>query len=222
MSDPASAPAGGTGAAPLSGPVSDGARLAFNAAEPPTGILLAAGYGRRFDATGRHNKLLARLPDGQTVAGRSARTLAATLPGSLAVIRPGHPALAAELRAAGCRVLEAPAAEAGMGAALAAAVAATADARGWVVALADMPWLPADLVRAVALTITTPDAIAAPWRDGQRGHPVGFGAAWRGALLGLDGDEGARALLKTQPVVRILTEDPGAFRDVDVAGDLAG
>ena len=83
-----------------------------------------------------------------------------------------------------------------------------------------MPWLPMELVRAVALTITTPDTIAAPWRDGQRGHPVGFGAAWREALLKLDGDEGARALLKTQPVTRILTEDEGAFRDVDLPGDL--
>jgi molybdenum cofactor cytidylyltransferase len=41
--------------------------------------------------------------------------------------------------------------------------------------------------------------------------PVGFGAAWREELLKLDGDEGARALLK--PVTRILTEDDGAFRD---------
>ncbi|WP_454719970.1 MULTISPECIES: nucleotidyltransferase family protein [Cupriavidus] len=192
------------------------------AAALPTGILLAAGYGRRFDASGRQNKLLARLPDGHTVAARSARTLAAALPGALAVIRPGHPALAAELRAAGCGVLETPAAEAGMGAALAAAIAATPASRGWVVALADMPWLSVELIRAVARAIATPEAIAAPWRDGRRGHPVGFGAAWRETLLALDGDEGARALLKTRPVIRVPTGDEGAFRDVDVAGDLAG
>jgi dipeptidyl aminopeptidase/acylaminoacyl peptidase len=41
-----------------------------------------------------------------------------------------------------------------------------------------------ELVRAVALTITTPETIAAPWRDGKRGHPVGFGAAWRDELIG--------------------------------------
>ncbi|CAG2146198.1 nucleotidyltransferase family protein [Cupriavidus numazuensis] len=186
----------------------------------PTGILLAAGFGRRFDANGQRNKLLEKLPDGRTIAWRSARTLAAALPESIAVIRPGNPALAEELRRGGCRVIEAAEAEAGMGAALRAAVAATPDAHGWVVALADMPWLPLELVRAVALTITAPDTIAAPWRDGQRGHPVGFGAAWREELLKLDGDEGARALLKTQPVTRILTEDEGAFRDVDLPGDI--
>jgi molybdenum cofactor cytidylyltransferase len=186
----------------------------------PTGILLAAGFGRRFDAAGKRNKLLEAMPGGRTIAWRSARTLAVALPASVAVIRPGNPALAEELRRAGCRVIESAEAEAGMGAALRAAVAATPEARGWVVALADMPWLPLELVRAVALTITTPETIAAPWRNGQRGHPVGFGAAWRDELLKLDGDEGARDLLKTQPVTRILTEDDGAFRDVDTPGDL--
>jgi len=186
----------------------------------PTGILLAAGFGRRFDPAGLRNKLLETLPDGRTVAWRSARTLAAGLPNSIAVVRPGMPELAEELRRGGCRVIEAPEAEAGMGAALRAGVAACADARGWVVALADMPWLSMELVRAVALTITSRDTIAAPWRDGQRGHPVGFGAAWKDELLKLDGDEGARALLKSQPVTRILTEDDGAFRDIDLPGDL--
>ncbi len=196
-------------------------RPSLTHADLPTGILLAAGYGRRFDPSGAQNKLLARMPGGHTVAWRSARTLAAALPDSLAVIRPGNPELASELRRGGCKVLEAELAEAGMGLALRAAVAATREARGWVVALADMPWLPMELVRAVALTITTPDTICAPWRDGQRGHPVGFGSAWRDALLQLDGDEGARALLKTQPVTRILTDDDGAFRDIDTPADLA-
>ncbi|CAG2154500.1 Nicotine blue oxidoreductase [Cupriavidus campinensis] len=197
------------------------ARAPLTPTDLPVGILLAAGFGKRFDATGTRNKLLEVLPDGRTVAWRSARTLAAALPNSIAVVRPGNAALAEELRRGGCRVVEAPDAEAGMGVALRAGVAATAEARGWVVALADMPWLPMELVRAVALTITTPETIAAPWRDGKRGHPVGFGAAWRDALLKLDGDEGARALLTDQPVTRILTEDDGPFRDIDTPGDLA-
>ncbi|MDW3688333.1 NTP transferase domain-containing protein, partial [Cupriavidus sp. CV2] len=90
----------------MTSPLTGSINGAINAAEPPTGILLAAGYGRRFDPAGQRNKLLATLPDGRTVAGRSARTLVSVLPGTLAVIRPGNPALAAELRAAGCKVLE--------------------------------------------------------------------------------------------------------------------
>lgn len=186
----------------------------------PQGILLAAGYGRRFDPDGRQDKLLAPLADGRPVLWHSARALAEALPGSLAVIRPGQPARARWLREAGCRVLEAPAAEAGMGHALAAAVAASAEADGWVVALADMPWLPAAAIRAVASRITTPGTVTAPRHAGQRGHPVGFGRAWGAQLMALEGDQGARALLAGTTMTVFDWGDGGVLRDVDTRGDL--
>lgn len=186
----------------------------------PQGILLAAGYGRRFDPDGRQDKLLAPLADGRPVLWHSARALAEALPGCLAVIRPGQPARARWLREAGCRVLEAPAAEAGMGHALAAAVAASAEADGWVVALADMPWLPAAAIRAVASRITTPSIVSAPRHAGQRGHPVGFGRAWGAQLMALEGDQGARALLAGTTMTVFDWGDGGVLRDVDTRGDL--
>ena len=39
------------------------------------GILLAAGYGRRFDPEGRQDKLLASMADGRPVLWHSARAL---------------------------------------------------------------------------------------------------------------------------------------------------
>ena len=184
------------------------------------GILLAAGYGRRFDPDGQQDKLLAPLADARPVLWHSARALADALPGSLAVIRPGQPERARWLHEAGCRVLEAPAAEAGMGHALAAAVAASAEADGWVVALADMPWLPAAAICAVAAHLTTPSTIAAPRHHGQRGHPVGFGKAWREQLMALAGDHGARAILATTTVNLFDWDDAGVLRDVDTRNDL--
>lgn len=180
------------------------------------GILLAAGYGRRFDPSGRSSKLLAALSDGRSVAWHAAHALCTALPGSIAVIRPGHAALAAVLRDAGCRVLESPDAEAGMGSALAHAVRDSAGADGWLVALADMPWLPIDAIHAVAAAIDRPERIAAAACDGQRGHPVGFGAAHGPALAALRGDSGARELLHTHPVQLIEAGDDGVLRDVDL------
>lgn len=180
------------------------------------GILLAAGYGRRFDPSGRSSKLLAALPDGRSVAWHAARALCAALPESLAVVRPGQDALTTALRDAGCRILESRDAEAGMGSALAHAVRASADADGWLVALADMPWLPLDAIRAVAAAIDRPERIAAAACDGQRGHPVGFGAAHGPALAALRGDSGARELLHTHPVQLIEAGDDGVLRDVDL------
>ncbi len=49
----------------------------------PTGVLLAAGFGRRFDADGQRNKLLEKLPDGRTIAWRSARTFPPRCPNRL-------------------------------------------------------------------------------------------------------------------------------------------
>lgn len=184
------------------------------------GILLAAGYGRRFDPGGRRNKLLTPLADDRPVAWHAARTLCRALPGSLAVIRPHESALAGVLHAAGCRVLECPEADQGMGSALAAAVRASAGARGWLVALGDMPWLPDGIVEAVAAAIDRPDRIAAATFDGRRGHPVAFGAAHGEALSSLRGDSGARELLRTHALCAVAAADDGVLRDIDTPADL--
>lgn len=184
------------------------------------GILLAAGYGRRFDPDGQRSKLLAPMADGRCVATHAAQALCAALPGSLAVIRPGQHALATVLRDAGCEVLESTGAEGGMGHALADAVQASAGADGWLVALADMPWLAPDLIRAVAAAVRTPDDIAAAAFAGRRGHPVAFGAAHRAALCALNGDQGARELLRSGSLHRIDSPDDSVLRDIDRPEDL--
>lgn len=184
------------------------------------GILLAAGFGRRFDPSGRTSKLLAPLGDGHSVAWHSARALCSALPGSLAVIRPGQTTLAAQLESAGCRILESGEAEAGMGSALAHAVRDTAGADGWVIALADMPWLPPAAVLAVAQAIDAPRRRVAAAYLGRRGHPVGFGAHWGDTLGALRGDTGARDLLKHGTLHLVETGNAGVLRDIDLPEDL--
>ncbi|WP_414441371.1 nucleotidyltransferase family protein [Burkholderia sp. 22PA0106] len=186
------------------------------------GVLLAAGLGTRFDPSGQDSKLLAALPDGTPVALAAARRLRAVIPDVIAVVRPGADVLAERLAIVGCRVLVAGEAVQGMGASLAAAVRTERDAAGWIVALGDMPWIAPASIRAVASELASGRAtIAAPWFDGQRGHPVGFAAVHRDALAALDGDAGARALLVAHEVARVEVDDPGVLRDVDTRDDLA-
>lgn len=185
-----------------------------------TGVLLAAGFGSRFDPDGLHNKLLARMPDGTPVARESAHRLLLVVPRVVAVVRPGSEALARLLNDAGCEVVFAPLAERGMGASLAAGVEASADAEGWIVALADMPRIAPTTIEAVARTLDGGASLVAPFYQGQRGHPVGFGAEHRDALLALDGDTGAKSLLMSQRVTRLDVDDPGILRDVDTPEDL--
>jgi len=185
-----------------------------------TGVLLAAGYGSRFDPDGIHNKLLARLPDGTPVAHEAAHRLLRVVPRVLAVVRPGSDALARVLNDAGCDVVFSADAERGMGASLAAGVAASDDAESWIVALADMPRIAAATIEAVARALESGASLVAPYYRGQRGHPVGFGVAHRDALAALDGDTGARALFATHTVTRLDVDDAGVLSDVDTPEDL--
>lgn len=185
-----------------------------------TGVLLAAGYGSRFDPEGIHNKLLARLPDGNAVAFESAHRLLMIVPHVIAIVRPGSELLARVLNDAGCDVFFSADAERGMGASLAAGIEAAGDADGWIVALADMPRLAESTIEAVARAVDGGASIVAPFYRGQRGHPVGFGIEHRDALLALDGDTGARALFASHAVTRIETDDPGVLSDIDTPDDL--
>ncbi|MGA8052977.1 MAG: nucleotidyltransferase family protein [Burkholderiales bacterium] len=184
------------------------------------GILLAAGSSRRFGA----DKLLYPLSDGTPIAVVAARHLVAALPDSIAIVRPESTALEVALAACGLRVLVCPRADEGMGVSLAHAVRATRDADGWVVALADMPFLASATIAAVATRLSAGAAIAAPVVGGQRGHPVGFAHRYRDALEATVGDAGARAILSQEAaaVALVPVNDPGALRDIDTREDLEG
>ena len=187
------------------------------------GILLAAGSSKRFGS----NKLLQALPAGAPEAGTpiglaAAKHLLDALPESIAVVRPRAQKLGKLLRDAGCNTVVCKNAGEGMGTSLAAGVRAAAEADGWVVALADMPFLRPETIRVIAKAISDGAAIAAPAYRGERGHPVGFARRFFEELSALHGDSGARALLDRHPdwVTVHEVEDPGVLRDIDKPSDL--
>ena len=188
-------------------------------AAPVVGILLAAGRGERFGG----DKLLSVLPGGECIGAASARHLLAALPDVVAVVRPDDAALAAALGANGARIIRCANAGDGLGASLACAVQARPDAGGWLVALADMPWIETTTIARVAGAVASGAGIAAPFHRGERGHPVGFGAAFYQALAALTGDEGAKTIIAAHRdrMIRIDVEDPGILRDIDKREDLA-
>ena len=192
---------------------------AGGAPEPVVGILLAGGSASRFGS----DKLLHPLPDGTPIAIASARNLIAAVPRVVAVVRPGAPDLERALRAAGAEVTVCNRAAEGMGVTLGHAVRAAGDATGWVVALADMPFIRPETIRRVAEAVAGGAAIAAPHYRGERGHPVGFARTFRGALEHLAGDAGAREIVKANPaaLARVAVDDPGVVRDIDTPADLA-
>ncbi len=157
------------------------------------------------------------------MAAHAARNLmAAGLPVT-AVVRPGDSALAALLEREGCRVTVCPDAGLGMGASLACGVAASRDAGGWVVALADMPRIRPETIARVAQALAAGADIAAPAYRGDRGHPVAFGRRFLDELQALTGDSGARAVVqRNQALLRLVdTDDSGVLFDIDRRDDLS-
>jgi len=187
-----------------------------------TAILLAAGSGSRFDPTGRRDKLLQPLADDCSVAVTSAANLLAIMPRVLAVVRPGTDELRAELRAIGCETTVCAQVRQGMGTSLAHAISQAKEAAGWIVALADMPYVKPATIKALLDALEGGAGIAAPWCDGQRGNPVAFSRIHLGHLLALSGDQGARALLRSYPVQPVEVNDAGVLRDIDRPQDLPG
>jgi molybdenum cofactor cytidylyltransferase len=187
------------------------------------GILLAAGYSKRFGS----NKLFQALPAGAAEAGTpialaAAKHLLEALPESIAVVRPRAQKLGKMLRDAGCNTVVCKNASEGMGTSLAAGVRATSGADGWIVALADMPFIRPETIRIVTKALQEGAAIAAPSFHGERGHPVGFARRFYDELALLRGDHGARELLHQHRDNVILCEvdDAGVLRDIDKPSDL--
>lgn len=179
----------------------------------PVGILLAAGSSSRFGT----DKLLQPLADGTPVGLRSARGLLAVLPRSIAVVRDRGGVLSQALERAGLEIVECRTQPAGMGASIACGVLAAAGAAGWVIALADMPFVPPAATEAVAGALRAGALLAAPWCRGRRGHPVGFAARFGADLASLTGDSGARSILQSHAaeIVGLPVDDDGVLRDID-------
>ncbi|CAI1776138.1 TPA: nucleotidyltransferase family protein [Serratia marcescens] len=188
-----------------------------------TGIVItAAGRGERFiQAGGQGNKLNAGFTD---AAGERRSLFEHTLRQALAsglpvqvVTRPDNlPVLAA------CAANQVPVtllASSGLGDSIAAGVAATPHWQGWLIHLADMPFVGAEVFRQVADALRQHE-IVRPCYAQQPGHPVGFSDLLRKPLCQLRGDNGARELLQGAAVHLLPLEHPGVVQDIDLPSQL--
>ena len=188
------------------------------------GILLAAGFSRRF---GTANKLLQPMPDGRPIGLVSAINLVNAIPHSIAVLRPNQQVLENLLLNAGLHVVFCEENQPEMADSLSTAIRYSAQFEathdGFVIALADMPYIQSATISKVANQLMEGKSIVIPTFNGQRGHPVGFAAKYADALTQLKGDEGARSVIQqhSSDVQLIPTNDKGILADIDTPADLA-
>jgi len=133
------------------------------------GLLLAAGSATRFGS----DKLRHELPHGVSIAVQAARHLKLEIPRVVAVVRPGSEELAQALAAEKCEVVTCHNAADGMGASLACAAAAAGEADGYLIALADMPFLRRTTIAAVREALVAGAPLAAPYFRARLGRAFG-------------------------------------------------
>ena len=126
------------------------------------------------------------------------------------------------LQSLGCETVINQHAEQGMATSIAAGVAATAAASGWLIALGDMPSIRVDTIVAVVDALQNGARIVVPTMAAKRGHPVGFSSKYYARLQSLTGDIGAREIIIADAnfVKEISVDDAGIFADIDTPADL--
>lgn len=168
----------------------------------PVVLILAAGRGERFIASGGTTHKLQALLAGKRVIDHVLDAVKASgLPYHVVTADPARP---------------------GMGDSIAAGVRATLDANGWLILPADLPLITSASLKAMALA--APRAVTVPVVSGQRGHPVRFGPECAEELLNFQGNQGAAQLIRgreaTDSVAFMALDDVGCITDVDTLDDL--
>ncbi|WP_420589261.1 nucleotidyltransferase family protein [Bacterioplanoides sp.] len=189
-------------------------------------VLLAAGRSQRFGSDKRH----APFPESEQVNtsvffSTLSQIRASKLP-CFVVLRPGDQALGQQLDQLNIEWGICPDADQGMGHSLAFGVHSTQHWQGWLIALADMPWVLTTTYQTLANhlngenivrpCVTQSDATEKP------GNPVAFSQTFAFQLMQCSGDSGARHVVKANPdkVENLLLNDPGILRDIDQPADL--
>lgn len=186
-------------------------------------IVLAAGQGSRFraEAGADQDKLLAECVGHDGVARPVIEQVLRNLPERVQrrwlVTSPERTEVIRLAQAYGCEVVML--CSAGMGDSIAAAVAATGPADGWLVVLGDMPFIRSSSIERVIEGLEE-GGISVPVQEGQYGHPVAFAQAFGAGLMALTGDRGARPLFDQAVVREVVVDDPGVLWDIDLPHSL--
>jgi CTP:molybdopterin cytidylyltransferase MocA len=114
--------------------------------------------------------------------------------------------------------------ESGIASSLRSAIGALAprpDVDAVVVGLGDQPRVGPEAYRRLAAAYDSGARLAVATYAGVRGNPVLLARDHWDEALGLEGDEGARVLMKRHPVIEVQCDGTGEPTDVDTQADLA-
>jgi len=184
-------------------------------------LILAAGLGRRFGGGDTASKLTAMLKGRPLVRHVAEAALASRACGVLVVTGHAAEAVTEALQGLDCDFIHNAAYADGLASSLKAGIAALpVSASGALVLLGDMPLVGTALIDQMIAAFETQNGEAdavVPVRAGQWGNPVLLARSIFPDIAALDGDKGAKGLLRRSgyKVIECRVEDPGVEIDID-------
>lgn len=182
-------------------------------------IIAAAGFGLRYRAAGGKGQKLEQPLNGLPLFTSTLNHARESGLPVQVVTRPEYAGIRALCRQAGvpCRVII----SRGLGETIAEGVRASATWQSWLIQPADMPFVPPEAYHQIAAALQQHLTARMVWQE-LPGHPVGFAAPLRERLLQLDGDDGAKALLRRHPPLLINSFHRGVIEDIDLPLNTTG
>ena len=178
-------------------------------------LVMAAGLSERFGS----NKLLHPLPNGNPLLFETLSQLKTTKIPIHVITHSRQIELCQRLNIEPLTFSVTAPEKTGLGFSIAQGIEDTAHWGGWIICLADMPFVQASTYRSIRSELIN-HSLVKPYYQGQGGNPVGFGAQYRNQLLDLSGDTGARKIIQQQQCHRLDIDDPGILRDIDRPTDI--
>ena len=186
-------------------------------------VILAAGESKRY---GPENKLLVEL-DGVAVLERVVRCIVHCGVSKVYLVTgEDHDTVVSLLSKYEIDFVNNPDWKSGMGTSLAKGIKEIGprDFSGIMVCLGDLPYLELGSVKRILDRFNELDEsrITIPVYEGRRGHPVIFPVSYLDSLVKLEGDEGARSIIRqaSEYLELVPVESEGVVRDLDWPDDL--
>lgn len=175
-------------------------------------LILAAGHSKRFQKAGGKGSKLNFLLDEQTVFEKTLlNSMGSRLPVHV-VTRPDNQGVIHI-----CLQFNIPFSllnSDGLGESIALGVKNTSHLEGWLIHLADMPYISSELFICVANNLNH-HPLVRPVYNELPGHPVGISARYYSDLIQLTGDEGAKSILRHHFVYELAINDKSVIKDID-------
>ena len=183
------------------------------------GIVLAAGKGTRFGGDKMLHPVQSHNGDMLPMGLLSALNLKPWVDQVICVVRAQDTALITLYEQHGFKTHISENFESGLSASLVAGIQASAVASMYVLALGDMPFINVKTYESIrgAIDKSNKDKIIQPKFDNKPGHPMVFPKRLKPELLSLQGDVGARSIVKKEvgSLISVEVNDQGIHWDLD-------